>query len=196
MKEKKINSHSLPIALEEANELLNHAIEIDNGIQKILKRRHNSPLGKMITANVLVGLSIEIYLKCFMIAGRQSGVIQGHKLAELYSDFPSFLKSAIELEYKHVGKNKNVAMVDIGIMTSNKEPSKPTKEPFDGIDFTDFESSLNAISNTFVESRYFFETINKSEWSFIKYPFEVAKSIALTLKKVFKDYQQGKFRGS
>lgn len=74
---------SLPLAIEEANELLNHAIDIDKSIQELLLRdKAAPPLGKVITANILIGLSIEIFLKCFMLAGRDEGIKMGHKLLD------------------------------------------------------------------------------------------------------------------
>jgi hypothetical protein len=195
MKSQKINRNALPIAIEQADEMYNHGLQIDIEIQEDLKKDpNNSPLGKMISANVLIGLSIELYLKSFMIVGRKDGVVYGHNLTDLYKEFPPFLKSAIEEEYKKVEKSKNALLVEIGLMTSQDVPEKPTKEPFDGVDFRDFNQALQAISNTFVESRYFFEKINDEDWAFVKYAFETARCIALSIKNVLNDFRNGRFK--
>ncbi|WNB17895.1 hypothetical protein [Marivirga arenosa] len=196
MRNKKINIQSLPIAMEQANEMFNHALQIDKEIQKYLnKDKNNSPLGKMISANVLIGLSIELYLKSLMIAGRKDGVVFGHNLTDLYNEIHPVLKMAIETEYGKCKKSKNVLMVEIGIKSSKGLPPKPEKEPFDGVDFKDFNQSLDTISNIFVESRYYFETIGSSDWSFIKYAFESARCIAIAVKTVLENFRAGIFKG-
>lgn len=196
MKSKKINIQSLPIAIEQAEEMYHHAIQIDSEIQEYLKKDStHSPLGKMLSANVLIGLSIELYLKSFMIAGRIDGVVFGHSLNELYKQFHPVLKSTIEDEYRKCDKSEGVFLVEVGLKSSPNLPDKPQKEPFDGVDFKDFNNALNAISNTFVESRYYFETINSTEWSFVKYAFEPARCIALSIRKVLDDFRNGKFKG-
>ena len=196
MKSKKINIQALPIAVEQANELYNHAVQIDNEIQLFLKNNtNNAPLGKMISANVLIGLSIELYLKSLMIAGRIDGVVMGHNLVDLYKEIHPVLKKAIESEYNKNDKSKDALLVEIGIQSAKELPAKPSKEPFEGIDFKDFNQALNSISNTFVESRYYFETINKNDWSFIKYAFESAKHIAISIRTVLDDFQAHKFKG-
>jgi len=195
MKSKKLSIQTLPIAIEQADELLYHAIQIDKEIQQYAKRdANNSPLGKMIAANVLIGLSIELYLKSFMIAGRKDGVVFGHNLNDLYNVFHPVLKDAIKEEYKKCERHKGSIMLEVGMKSSPNIPNRPTKEPFEGVDFNDFESSLNSISNTFVESRYYFETINSNDWSFIKYSFESARCISISIKKVLEDFRNGRFK--
>lgn len=194
MKNIVINRASLPIAIEEANELLNNAIEIDSRIQPIIQNSGNGPIGTIISANVLIGLSIEIFLKAFMLAGREKGIVFGHNLSELYNELPTFLKSAIELEYKQQPKDSSL-LLEIGIRTSESIPERPNVEPFENVNFDDFRSSLDAINTIFVDSRYFFEQITTNEWAIIKYHFASARNIAKSLQKVLEDYRQGKFKG-
>ena len=190
----KLNLSALPIAIEEATELLNHAIQIDELIQTILEQEENQPpIGKIICANILIGLSIEIYLKAFMIAGRENGIKKGHELIQLYKEFPPFLKTAIENKFKNLEK-KETLMIEVGCKTSIEEPQKPKTIPFDKIDFNDFNTCLEGISNIFVDSRYYFENINTEKWSFIRYHFESAKSIARSLKFVLNEFREGKFK--
>jgi hypothetical protein len=187
---------SLPLAIEEANELLNHAIDIDKSIQELLLRdKAAPPLGKVITANILIGLSIEIFLKCFMLAGRDEGIKMGHKLLDLYKVFPDFLKKEIENRYKVIFNN-NSTMQEFALIISQTIPDNPNKNIPESPDFKDFVTSLNVLSNIFVDSRYFFEKINDDNWSIIGYYFESAKSIAIALKLVLDDYMAGKFKGN
>lgn len=187
---------SLPLAIEEANELLNHAIDIDKSIQELLLRdKAAPPLGKVITANILIGLSIEIFLKCFMLAGRDEGIKMGHKLLDLYKVFPDFLKKEIENRYKVIFNN-NSTMQEFALIISQTTPDNPNKNIPESPDFKDFVISLNVLSNIFVDSRYFFEKINDDNWSIIGYYFESAKSIAIALKLVLDDYMAGKFKGN
>lgn len=190
MESQKINISALPIAKAEAEELLNQAIEVDEEIQKIWNDNKTSQLiGKIITANILLGFSIEIYLKAFMIGGRKDGVIKDHHLKELYDEFPPFLKSAIKEQYNSYDKS-GIEIREFGLMMSKDQPEKPRKEPFEGKS-NNFENILEAISNTFVYSRYFFENIKDKDWAVIRYYFDPGKLIALSLQQVL---EEGKFR--
>ncbi|RED92997.1 hypothetical protein [Marinoscillum furvescens] len=192
---KSINRNSLPIAIEEAEELHNYAMQLDMKIQSILKKEnHEVPIGKIITANILIGLSIEIYLKAFMLAGREKGIKFGHQLTDLYNDFPEFLKAAIEQEYASIKKDDSI-LLETGFLTSDSVPEPPETPPFNSVDFDSFKSSLEAISNTFVESRYFFEQVTTHKWAIIKYYFASASNIAKSLEKVLTDYRNGVFKG-
>lgn len=190
----KNKSFSINVALAEANELLQHSIKIDESIQQIVKDDENAyPVGKILTANVLIGLSIELFLKCFMIVGRKDGVKRGHGLDELYNEFPSFLKSAIELKYREMPKSKNALMLEIAIKSSKEQPDAPNISPLEN-DLDDFRGWLNSISNIFVKSRYFFEEVNEKQWSVIGYYFEPARAIALTLKTVLDDFIRNRLK--
>lgn len=103
----KIHRAVLSIAISEADELLRHAILIDDSIQETNKDSESPNLGKVITANILIGLSIEIYLKAFMLAGRDEGMVKGHNLKKLYDEFPLFLKTAIEDKFNSLNKSKH-----------------------------------------------------------------------------------------
>lgn len=188
----KVNKQIYPIAIEEARELLNHAIEIDDFIKKQPPEEASNKIGKLITANILLGLSIEIYLKAFMIAGRNDGLVKGHNLKKLYDTFPVYLKEAIEKEYNSFDKSK-VESLQIALMFSKEKPSTPKGEKANDYDINDFNSTLTSISNIFTNSRYFFEGINEKEWTIFDYFFEPGKLIALSVKKVLEDYLDGKF---
>jgi len=194
MKNIEINRNTLPIAIEEANELFNNAIEIDTRNQPLIQRADQTPVGKIISANILIGLSIEIFLKAFMIAGREKRIVKGHKLLELYNELPTFLKTAIEYQYTQQPKDSSM-LLETAFRTSDVNPGPPKTEPFDKVDFEDFRSSLEAISNIFVESRYFFEQVTTEDWAIIKYHFASAKNIAKSIQKVLEDYRNGKFKG-
>ncbi len=191
----KVNKQIYRIAIDEANELLTHAIEIDDFIQKSPSEKSSRMIGKLITANVLLGLSIEIYLKAFMIAGRNDGLVKGHNLKKLYDTFPPFLKKAIEKEYNSFDKTK-VESLQIALMFSKEKPSTPKGEKANDFDINDFNSTLTSISNIFTNSRYFFEGINEKEWTIFDYFFGPGKLIALSLKQVLDDYLEGKFANS
>ena len=194
MRNIEVNRNTLPIAIEEANELLNIAIEIDSRIQPLIQKTEQVPIGKIIGANILIGLSIEIFLKAFMIAGRERGIVFGHNLLDLYNTLPTFLKTAIEFEYTKQPKDSSL-LLETAFRTSDVNPGPPKTEPFDKVNFDDFRSSLEAISSIFVESRYFFEQVTTEDWAIIKYHFASARSIAKSLQKVLEDYQKGKFKG-
>ncbi len=143
----------------------------------------------------MLGLSIEIYLKAFMIAGRIDGLVKGHNLMKLYDTFPVFLKKAIEKKYNSFDKT-NVESLQIALMFSKERPSTPKREMANDYDINDFNSTLVSISNIFTNSRYFFEGINEKEWTIFDYFFEPGKLIALSLKHVLDDYLGGKFANS
>lgn len=143
----------------------------------------------------MLGLSIEIYLKAFMIAGRNDGLVKGHNLKKLYDTFPVFLKKAIEEKYNSFDKT-NVESLQIALMFSKERPSTPKGEKANDYDINDFNSTLVSISNIFTNSRYFFEGINEKEWPIFDYFFEPGKLIALSLKHVLDDYLVGKFANS
>jgi len=183
MKNIEINRNTLPIAIEEANELFNNAIEIDTRNQPLIQRADQTPVGKIISANILIGLSIEIFLKAFMIAGREKRIVKGHKLLELYNELPTFLKTAIEYQYTQQPKDSSM-LLETAFRTSDVNPGPPKTEPFDKVDFEDFRSS-----------RYFFEQVTTEDWAIIKYHFASAKNIAKSIQKVLEDYRNGKFKG-
>lgn len=191
----KVINQVFPIAIEEANELFNYAIDIDDFIKKQPPEEASNKIGKLITANIMLGLSIEIYLKAFMIAGRIDGLVKGHNLMRLYDTFPVFLKKAIEKKYNSFDKT-NVESLQIALMFSKERPSTPKREMANDYDINDFNSTLVSISNIFTNSRYFFEGINEKEWTIFDYFFEPGKLIALSLKHVLDDYLEGKFANS
>lgn len=197
MKNQKINRETLFVAKSEAVELLKHAELVISIIRKekseIDKYDQHSFLGKLITANVLIGLSIEIFLKAFMIAGRNEGVVWGHNLKELYDIFPDFLKEAIEEKYKSFDKSK-IELQQIALFISDERPKGPSEDEPKINDINDFNECLSSLSNKFVESRYFFEKINDNEWAIIDdYP-ELGVLIAKSLEYVLEDFINGKFK--
>jgi hypothetical protein len=197
MKGKNIVLHrrAFDVAMQEAEHLRIEAVKIDNSIQDLLKKKRDISIGKMIAANVLISLSIEIYLKAFMIAGRHEGIATGHDLIALYSIFPSFLKKEIEKRYDQRGKVSNALIIEQAFVVSKELPRVPGNDPFYNADFDSFIGALTAISNKFVESRYFFEKINNNEWAIFKYYFEPAKEISRILAIVLDDYMADKFKG-
>lgn len=193
MKNFPIHRKAFAVAKQEAEELRVEAIKIDNALQKRIG--NDFPIGKMIAANVLISLSIEIYLKAFMIAGRNNGISTGHDLSQLYKLFPEFLKREIESRYRQHPKSSKAIMVEQAFVISKDLPVTPGSDPFQNTDFDNFESTLAAISNKFVESRYFFEKINDQQWAIFKYYFEPAKIVATVLHSVLDDYMLNKFKG-
>lgn len=190
-----LHRRALDVAKQEAEQLRIEAIKIDNSIQDQLRNGNDISIGKMIAANVLISLSIEIFLKAFMIAGRREGIATGHDLVSLYNLFPGFLKKEIEHRYSVRSKASAAQIIEQAFVVSKDLPRVPGNDPFHETDFDTFVNALSAISNKFVEFRYFFEKINDTEWAIFKYYFEPAKEISSVLAGVLIDYLADKFKG-
>lgn len=181
------------IMYEEAKELFNTSIKIEHEIQKIIKLT-SVPIAKCITSNVLIGLSIEIYLKTFIAIGHPKGEKKGHDLLKLYQELPIFLKEPVSELFKNRKSDNSFTTLEVAVVFAENEPNIPqTAAPKH--DRRDIESCLSEISKTFVESRYFFEGINDVDWKILKYYFEEAKSIAESLDAVLVKYISGHYRG-
>jgi hypothetical protein len=175
-----------------AKELRDRAIDADKAL-----RTSNSVHSKLHVAlanSVLIGLSIELYLKAFMLHGRKSGITREHNLSQLFSEFPAFLKTAIAHSYREFRPFDN-SSIEFAIMMPGSVPPTGIMKSFEA-DITEFQNALKEISNMFVEARYFFEKVNKTDWALFKYYFGPAKMIATVLAVVLVDYKKGKFKGT
>jgi len=92
IKQDKLNPSAAQISLAEARVLKEKAIELGIEARKLNENSHTA-IAKRMLCNVLSGLSIELYLKTFMISGRSGLVNRGHSLKDLYLEFPDFLKN-------------------------------------------------------------------------------------------------------
>lgn len=188
-KSAKASPNWLKITIPEADFLLKNAEQIDKLIQPRLEDT-NSLIGPIITSNVCIGLSIEIYLKSIMIADRADGPTRGHKLKDLFGVLPPAIQDSIKAEYNNLytGKEK---MAELSYKISEETPDPPESLPPGN--FSDFDYSLNKLSDMFTFSRYYYEKIG-TEWVNIGYYFEAGKCLAYAVKKAFHDFEKGKFK--
>jgi hypothetical protein len=182
---------SFNLAYLEARSLHINAKKVNTEIQNMLSADPNindKMFGEIVTCNILIGLSIELYLKTYMLRNRVDGIIKGHKLNILFNTFPQKYKDYIIDNYNKIfiGNDK---MIELAFIFSGNQPDKP--KIYSKVDFSNFEESLEAISNIFVQSRYFFEEINSNEWSILPFYFEAADAIATSLELTFEKILNG-----
>lgn len=176
------------VAIDQARSLANQA----NDAPKKIGNNHQ--LHDVLTFLVLAGLSMELYFKAIMLAGRGGKVTKGHELKQLYSDFPDFLKDSLNKIYTNNKKAISLPITVIAIAQHGKQPLLPEKYEL-GKSFDSFESSIKSVSNIFTRARYFFEEINH-DYSYIEFPVGQINALINALDKTYNSYLQGDFIGS
>ena len=148
----------------------------------------------ILTFLVLSGLSIELYFKAIMLAGRGGRVTKGHELKKLYAQLPGFLKKSLSENFLFHQEDIKMDIPVIGIIQSADLPETPNKEKLDN-KYICFESSIESVSNIFTRARYFFEEVNKKDYSYVEYPFGQIKALLAALEKTYNSLLNNEFKG-
>lgn len=162
-------------------------------IQKLDKTivRNDKYLGQMNAVNVLSGLCIELYLKAFMLAGRDEGTIKGHNLEVLFNELPDFLKTPIRMYYQS-NFDRNATLMQGAIIISENIPDDIPVVEAPKLDT--FDNAIKTLSRIFVDSRYFFEELNDQDWIVYGYYYESIQTICLALETILEQYLNGAFK--
>ncbi len=180
-----LNQNLHVVAISQARSLANQA----NYAQK--KISGNDQLHDVLTFLVLAGLSMELYFKAIMLVGRDGLVTRGHELEKLYSEFPDFLKTALNQLYVDDQKSISHQIAVFAIAQRSESPNLPEKEKFEN-SFNSFESSIKSVSNIFTRARYFFEEIDH-EYSYLEYPVGQISALINALDSTYNNYLNGDF---
>ncbi|HIF9448718.1 hypothetical protein [Photobacterium damselae] len=141
---------------------------------------------------VTAGLSIELYFKALMIVGRSGRVTKGHQLKKLYDEFPDFLKESLLKEYQTQQADIELPIQVFALIQRSEQPSSPdSQKTFSN--FNTFDTAIESINNIFTRSRYFFEEVNQSDYSYIEYPVGQIKAVIFALDATYNAFLANAF---
>jgi HEPN domain-containing protein len=184
----KVNTSVGHIAISQARSLAKKA-------KQIAKSNDNNPcLEETLNFLVIAGLSVELYLKAFMIVARGGEVTKGHDLDKLYRQFPDSFKRSISKHYDE-NKLKEKSVCIIGMLISKEQPAQPDENrKLEGV-YSDFDSAMKSIKMSFVKARYFFEKVG-NDYTFVEYPSGQVMAIIQALESNFVKFESGGFKGA
>lgn len=176
-----VNPSTHALARAQAQSLAAQAVAV--GVQA-----KNAPAGRgtghVLSFLVLAGLSIELYLKAFMIAARSGHVRKGHDLAELLSEFPPHLKAEFEVAYSARMKLNDGTYKMVALQISPTPPSRPS-DGGPNLNFSTFEDSLTSLALCFVDARYMFESVKSGAWTYVSFPHDQVLAVLEALEKAY-----------
>ena len=116
-------------------------------------------------------------------------ITKGHRLQALYADFPLFLSQDIEARYV-AGNEWGTFSVTLIALTMTDLPVPPmvpqtsTSAP----QFGTFPLAIQSLDKIFEEARYFFETLNTSEWTIFTYAPEAIDAAMYSLDGTYESF--------
>ncbi|NHQ79909.1 hypothetical protein, partial [Elizabethkingia miricola] len=176
------------LSIQEAQTLFELATQLHDSINSI----EDPDFGKVATSNILMGLSIELYLKSFMLAARNEGAVRGHRLDELFNEFPPIFQDDMRRNYQALSGGETLIM--LGFKLSETCPTDRPNSDDDNESFTTLDEAIRSVANIFVTSRYFFEEVNNRDWAIVTYYYNVASRIAESIKTTLEKFLAGGFR--
>ncbi len=153
---------------------------------------NSADAGKALAYLVIAGLSIELYFKAFMIAGRGGNVFEEHDLMKLLIEFPPYLRRSFNDQYDKHPSAKTEDIQIFALKFSEHTPDKPKEETF-AQSYSTFDQAIESIARIFIDARYFFEKLGASDWATFSYPTHAISGVIEALEKTFKLYDSGAF---
>ncbi len=182
------SSHTVAIAQARAFSAQTHALG-----QTITPSGNPKVIGDQIAFLVLVGLTLELYFKAFMIRARAGRVTIGHDLTKLLEEFPSFLRAAFATEYLRRYQSLDGAYTTTAIIISKNQPATPQGYG-PAIRFDTFDFCIDSFSDAFTRFRYLFEDVSSAEWTHIPFPNPYALAAIQTMEAVYVSFERGEFK--
>jgi hypothetical protein len=146
--------------------------------------------GQILAFLVNVSLAIELYLKTFMVAGRNGQVSTGHDLNSLLDEFPERFREAFRSAYASIETPPNATIVGRSFRFSDgAQPPSPFPQR---LSYKTFDETVMALSSAFVSARYMYENMSK-DWLVLIYPTGPALAVIAAIEKVFQQYSSGHF---
>lgn len=190
-REVQVESSSHTIAIAQARAFAAQAQALGGTIKV---SRHSSAVGNQIAFLVIVGLTLELYFKAFMIRGRGGRVTLGHDLAKLLAEFPLAFRDAFTAEYDRRNQSLKKTYINTAILISKDPPLAPEGDG-PALRFDSFDVCIAALSDAFVRFRYLFEDISPADWTYIPYPNHYALAAIQTMETVYVRFENGEFKG-
>ena len=150
--------------------------------------------GLVLTYLVNAGLSIELYFKTFMIAGRGGKVTEEHNLLVLLDEFPPFLRKHFNEAYEQHPTARSASIRLIALKLNPTVPEKPVQESFKA-QYDTFDNAIESIARIFVDARYFFERLSVPDWAIFSYPTDAIAEVIHALEATYKKFESGAFAG-
>lgn len=144
----------------------------------------------IVTAYLVnAGFAVELYLKLFMIMGRNGHISEGHSLPLLLQEMPKFLRKSFR-EIYDLHPTAKTAKVRLVAMTIGAKgaPSEPYKGRFGT-----FDEAISAIANVFVYARYYFEKVRTDDHAILAVPIDAISAILVSLEQTFQKFDANEF---
>ena len=184
---RKIKTHQLPRGLEGVVILQAQAFYKQSRITFNIPD-HEREWGQSLAHLTTTALAIELYLKALTMRMFQGQFWEGHNLVDLVDRLPEPVMVCLREHYARHPRASTAPVPLTSIISDRAKCLDLEAQPRWAPPVTTFDAAVKQLSNSFVESRYFFEKVSDKGWVRFGLPLQAIEALLDSLERALEEF--------